>query len=72
MANNKSTREYICLNKKDKEFLENTYLEDLLDVEGRKNVPVKQENVRKAIEHHLERQQLKRQIIDFDLYDDEH
>lgn len=68
--NNKTMHDYVCLNKKDREFLDNTYLEDLLDVEGRKNVPVKKENVRKAVEHHLERQQLKRQIIDFDLYDE--
>ncbi len=76
MANqHKSSHEYICLNKKDREFLEKTYLEDLLDVEGRKNVPIRKDNVRKAIEHHLERQQLKRQIMDFDLrdlYEDEH
>ena len=73
-SNDKSIHDYVCLNKKDKEFLENTYLEDLLDVEGRKGVPVKKENVRKAIEHHLERQRLKTQIIDFDFQDiyDEH
>ncbi len=66
---NKTTREYVCLNKKDQEFLENTYLEDVLDIEGRKNVPIRSENVRKAIERHFERQRLKNQIIDFDLYD---
>ena len=69
-STSKSIHDYVCLNRKDKEFLDKTYLEDLLDVEGRKNMPVKKENVRKAIEHHLERQQLKNQIIDFDLYDE--
>jgi|GEM_PF-3317726 len=67
---NKSMHDYICLNKKDKEFLENTYLEDLLDVEDRKKVPLKNDNVRKSIEHHLERQRLKTQIIDFDFFDE--
>ncbi len=67
---NKIIRDYVCLNKKDKEFLDNTYLEDLLDVEGKKNKPIRSENVRKAIEQHFERQQLKNQIIDFDLYDE--
>jgi len=66
----KSIHDYICLNKNDKEFLDNTYLEDLLDVEDRKQLPVKNDNVRKSIEHHLERQQLKSQIIDFDLFDE--
>ncbi len=67
---NKSIHDYICLNKKDKEFLENTYLEDLLDVEDRKRVPLKNDNIRKSIEHHLERQRLKTQIIDFDFFDE--
>jgi len=66
----KIIRDYVCLNKKDKEFLENTSLEDLLDVEGRKNMPVRSDNVRKAIERHFERKQLKNQIVDFDLYDE--
>ena len=67
---NKIMRDYICLNKKDKEFLDNTYLEDILDVEGRKNKPIRSDNVRKAIEQHFERLQLKNQIVDFDLYDE--
>lgn len=71
---NKNTREYVCLNKNDQEFLEETHLEDLLDIEDRKNVPVRGENIRKSIEHHLERQQLKKNIADFDWFDeyDEH
>ncbi len=67
---NKMMRDYVCLNKKDKEFLDNTYLEDILDVEGKKNKPIRSENVRKAIEQHFERLQLKNQIVDFDLYDE--
>ena len=66
----KNSHNYICLNKNDSKFLEETHLEDLLDVEGRKNVPVRTENVRKSIEHHLERKRLKQQIVDFDLEDD--
>lgn len=69
-STDKSMHDYVCLNKKDKDFLDETHLEDLLDVEERKNLPIKKDNVRKAIEHHLERQQLKNQIVDFDLYDE--
>lgn len=67
---NKNSRDYVCLNKNDEKFLEETYLEDLLDVEGRKNVPVRSDNIRKSIEHHLERQRLKKNIADFDWLDD--
>ena len=66
----KNSHVYVCLNKNDSKFLEETHLEDLLDVEGRKNVPVRTENIRKSIEHHLERKRLKQQIVDFDLEDD--
>jgi len=67
---NKTPHDYICLNENDSKFLEETHLEDLLDVEGRTNVPVRTGNTRKSIEHHLERKRLKQQIVDFDLYDE--
>lgn len=63
---NKSTHEYICLNKNDEQFLEDHNLEDLLDTHDRKNAPLRTENVRKSIEHHLERRRLKQRIADFD------
>ena len=71
MANKQSMHNYVCLNKKDQEFLDETYLEDVLDTDGKKNVPLRNENVRKSIEYYLERQQLKDNIVDFYL-DDEH
>lgn len=66
----KSTHNYVCLNKNDKSFLEETNLEEILDVEERKDIPLRTENVRKSIEHHQERQRLKKRIIDFDFKDE--
>jgi hypothetical protein len=63
---NKSSHEYICLNKSDEDYLEDHNLEDLLDTQERKNAPLRTENIRKSIEHHLERQRLKQRIADFD------
>ena len=60
----------VCLNRNDKSFLEETDIEEILDVEDRKNVPVRTGNVRKSIEHFLERQRLKKHIMDF-YFDDE-
>lgn len=70
----KSTHTYICLNKNDKNFLEETDLEEILDVEERKNIPLRTDNVRKSIERHMERQRLKKNIADFDFQEeyDEH
>lgn len=67
---NKSTHIHVCLNKNDKTFIEETNLEEILDVEERKDIPLRTENVRKSIEHHMERQQLKKNIIDFDFKDE--
>lgn len=66
----KPSHEYICLNEQDKKFLEEDHLETLLDAHERKNVPIRTANIRKSIEHHLERQRLKRHIADFDWEDD--
>ena len=63
---NKSSHEYICLNKNDIDYLEDHNLEDQLDTHERQNAPLRTENIRKSIEHHLERQRLKQQIADFD------
>ncbi len=63
---NKSSHEYICLNKNDMDYLEDHNLEDQLDTDERKNAPLRTENIRKSIEHHLERQRLKQRIADFD------
>lgn len=66
---NKNAHQYVCLKKEDRKFLEERHLEEILDTQGRKNVPLRSNNVRKSIEHHLERQRLKRYIADFDLGD---
>jgi hypothetical protein len=66
----KSIQIQVCLNKNDKTFLEETNLEEILDVEGRKDSPLRGENVRKSIERHMERKQLKKNIVDFDFNDD--
>lgn len=66
MRNNKQSHEYICLNEHDQKYLDESYLEGLLDTRERQNVPIRSDNVRKSIEHHLERQRLKREIADFD------
>lgn len=68
---NKVPHEYVCLRQDDKKFLEEHHLEDLLDTEGRQNAPLRTPNVRKSIEHHLERQRLKKNIADFDWGDAE-
>lgn len=67
---NKSSHNYVCLNKNDKTFLEETDLEEILDVEERKDVPLRTDNVRKSIERHLERERLKQNIADFDFRDE--
>ncbi|MCC6209171.1 MAG: hypothetical protein IT488_13625 [Gammaproteobacteria bacterium] len=66
----KSSHNYVCLNKNDKNFLEETNLEEILDVEERKNIPLRSDNVRKSIERHLERKRLKQNIADFDFQDE--
>lgn len=63
---NKSSHEYICLNKNDSDYLEDHNLEDQLDAHERKNAPLRTKNIRKSIEHHLERRRLKQRIADFD------
>ncbi len=63
---NKPSHEFVCLNKEDEKLLEDHNLEDLLDTLDRKNAPLRTQNVRKSIEHHLERQRLKQRIADFD------
>lgn len=65
----KTPHEYVCINQDDSKFLDEHHLEDLLDTKGRKNAPLRTENLRKSIEHHLERQRLKKNIADFDLGD---
>lgn len=67
----KTSHEYICIKKDDSKFLEENHLEDALDTAGRKNAPLRTDNLRKSIEHHLERQRLKRNIADFDWRDAE-
>jgi len=58
--------DYVCLNRQDNSYLEDGHLEDLLDVEGRTQAPLRTGNARKSLEHHRERQRLKRHIADFD------
>lgn len=64
---NRSRHDLICLNEQDSSLLEDGYLERLLDPEGREHVPLRTANARKSIEHHLERQRLKRHIADLDI-----
>ncbi len=60
--------DYVCFNRKDERLVKDERLEALLDVESLKDQPASGErNVRKSIEHFLERQALKRQLVDFDL-----
>jgi hypothetical protein len=66
----KSNHVQVCLNKNDKTFLEETNLEEILDIEGRKDTPLRTENVRKSIERHMERKQLQKNIVDFDFNDE--
>jgi hypothetical protein len=66
----KTSHTYVCLNKNDKTFLEETNLEEVLDIEERKDVPLRTENVRKSIERHMERKRLKKNIADFDFKDE--
>jgi len=58
--------DYICLDRHNRSFLKDARLEDLLDVEGRSRAPLRTTNARKSLEHHRERQRLKRLIADFD------
>lgn len=66
--------EYVCLDRRNRSFLNDARLEDLLDVEGRPRAPLRTANARKSLEHHRERQRLKRHIADFDFAeaDEEH
>ncbi len=67
----KVPHDYVCIKADDRKFLDEDHLEEVLDTQGRKNAPRRTANVRKSIEHHLERQRLKRNIADFDLHDAE-
>jgi hypothetical protein len=67
----KKKHSIICLNKNDMTFLKEADIEEILDVEDRKNVPIRTGNVRKSIEHYLERRKLKELIIDFYFKDNE-
>lgn len=62
----KHLHEYVCIKPEDRELLEEHQLEDLIDARGRRNAPLRTDNVRKSVEHHLERKRLKRNIADFD------
>lgn len=60
---------YICLDENQNELLEDRHLEEILDTQGRPDAPLRTRNARKSLEHHLERQQLKKSIADFDWLD---
>lgn len=62
----KHLHQYICIKPEDRELLDEHQLEDLIDARGRRNAPLRTGNVRKSVEHHLERKRLKRNIADFD------
>ncbi len=65
--------DYICLDHKNERLVKDENLEALLDVEPLKEQPAEERNVRKSIEHFLERQALKKQLVDFDFdLDDYH
>jgi hypothetical protein len=66
---NRNRHDYICLNRRNSPFLDDAQLEDLLDVGERKHAPLRTDNARKSLEHHRERQRLKRHIADFDFAD---
>jgi hypothetical protein len=71
MMKNRTIHHHVCLNRDDEPFLEEAMLEELLDVEERKGVPLRTANLRKSIEHYAERRRLRRYIVDFD-FPDEH
>jgi hypothetical protein len=62
---------YVCISKNDNELLEDHHLEEILDTEERGGAPLRTCNARKSLEHHLERQRLKKRIADFDWWDTE-
>ncbi|MCC6301932.1 MAG: hypothetical protein IT489_03925 [Gammaproteobacteria bacterium] len=64
---NRSRHDFVCLNERDRSLLEDGYLENLLDPEGREHAPLRTANARKSLEHHLERQRLKQHIADLDI-----
>lgn len=62
--------DYVCFNRKNERLVKDESLESLLDVEALKEPEGKaqgERNVRKSIEHFLERQALRKQLVDFDL-----
>jgi hypothetical protein len=73
VVGNKHLHEYVCIRPEDRKLLDERQLEKLIDARGRSNAPLRTDNIRKSIEHHLERQRLKRYIADFDWGDaDDH
>lgn len=72
---NKHLHEYVCIKPEDRKLLDEQQLEKLIDARGRNNAPLRTDNIRKSIEHHMERQRLKRNIADFewvDVEEDDH
>lgn len=67
----KNLHQYICIRPEDRKLLDEHQLEGLIDARARRNAPLRTGNVRKSIEHHQERQRLKRNIADFDWVDAE-
>lgn len=67
---NRPLRRYHSIRSEDGDVLDEKALERLLDARERPEPPLRTANTRKSIEHHLERQRLKRSIADYDWGDD--
>jgi len=72
MMQTKNLQEYAVFNGQDERVVDDENLDSLSDIENvdAKASPKQTRNVRKSIEHFMERQRLRSELVDFDLYDE--
>ncbi len=68
----KNLQEYAVFNGQDERLVDDENLDGIKDIEqvGTGASPKQTRNVRKSIEHFMERQRLRSELVDFDLYEE--